>query len=89
MIGKHVTIRRPQARALETLAALPPYERAVVAARVIDEARQFQASLGQMRREAAAELRRAGLTWREVGELIGVVPERARMLGLTAMTAKR
>lgn len=88
MIGSRITNRRAQARAVRNLRNLPPYERAVAAERIIEEARQFQAQLGALRREAAAELRRAGLTWREVGLLIGVVPDRARRMGLNAPNSK-
>lgn len=88
MNGERISNRRAHARTLRNLRALPPYERAVEAERIIEEARRFQARLGALRANAAAELRQQGLTWREVGNLIGVLPERARVLGIKGAASK-
>lgn len=68
------------AEELARIMALPPYERAVAAEELMDHARVFQAALFDARVEAVGELRAAGLTMAEVGELIGVTPGRVNQL---------
>lgn len=80
---RYCEVRVPGGRFAELLAEtmrLPPYERAVRCYELIADADTFQAALFDVRVEAATELRRAGLTWTEVGELIGVSPQRASNL---------
>lgn len=64
--------RAAHSRVLADLSALQPYERAVRAKAVQDEANAFLGALGAMRSAAVKELRGLGLTWREVGELTGL-----------------
>lgn len=65
---------------LRALMSMPAYERAAVACELIDHARAFQSALAEVRVEAAEELRQAGLTFAEIGELIGCSPQRVNNL---------
>lgn len=65
------------AQELRRLAAAHPLERTEGLERFIEDCRVAMAAAADMRAQTAADLREQGLTWREVGELLGVTTAQA------------
>lgn len=79
-----LNLRNTRTRILTRLAGAPPYERCVEAERLQGECRKLIHELSIVRAKAAQELHDEGLSWAEVGELIGTGRGRAHALAAKA-----
>ena len=80
-----VTMRPESAKMLARLTPMRPWERAVAAGRVRDELRHTRKALTEVRRLAVLEMRDMGMSWQEIGDLIGMSKQKAHVLGTTGV----
>lgn len=78
-----LTMRPESARMLARLPAMQPWERCVAAGRVREELRHTRKALTEVRRVAVLEMRDQGMTWQEIGNMIGMSKQKAHVLGTT------
>ena len=87
--GDRIRARHELRNVVAALEAMPPWERVVGAARIIEDLRVCQAALAAMRRESISEMHREGLSFGDIAQLIGTSQPHAFMLGTDRYNARK
>ena len=83
------TLRRAVLRIIRDLEAMPPAERAYEGRLVIEGLYEAVNAISGVRAKAARDLKADGLTWAEVGDLLGISAMGARQMSIGHMRQYR